>query len=81
MRKPNPKNKLCPISPWAHPLVKQLYEIMADKKLSLRDVAERADVHHSAMIKWKRQRSPTLVAFEAVLNAIDYEILIKEKST
>jgi hypothetical protein len=77
VRTPHPKSNFCPVAPWAHPLVKQLYEIMEDKKLSLRDVAERADVSSKAMIKWKRWRSPTLVTFEAALRATGYELMVQ----
>lgn len=47
--------------------------------ITISDVAERAGVTREALCKWKYQSTPNLASFEACLNAIGYELVIRKR--
>jgi transcriptional regulator with XRE-family HTH domain len=63
----------------AHPLVRQLFEIMNREKTMIKELADRSGVRRAAISDWRYRRTPNLQTFEAVLNALDHELCIKRK--
>lgn len=68
-----------PVPPHAHPLVRQLVEILNDEDTTLTEVAERAGMRRGTISDWRYRRQPTLSAFDAALNVLDYELVIRKK--
>lgn len=68
-----------PIPPRAHPKVRRLFELMNETKTMIADVAQRSGLHGQAISKWRYNRNPTLPNFEAALNALGYELVIRRK--
>jgi transcriptional regulator with XRE-family HTH domain len=69
-----------PIPKRAHPLVRQLFELMNEKQVMITDVAEAAGVGRRAISEWRYRSSPSLASFEAALGALGYELKIVEES-
>jgi transposase-like protein len=68
-----------PIPMHAHPLVRQLFEIVNAERTSLRELGERAGVNRETLSLWRRRHMPVLDTFEAALNALDYELVIQQR--
>lgn len=66
-------------SPVAHPLAKQLFDLMAEERICATDVAERAGLSLATLVKWKARHAPTVVALEAALNVVGYRLAIVAK--
>lgn len=71
-----------PIKPpqHAHPLVRKLISIANNERTTLLEIAERAGVCDGTITSWRRRHMPTLDVFEAVLNALDYELVIRKRA-
>ena len=67
-----------PIPAAAHPLVRELFEAMNDKKMLISDVAQISGVSKKAISDWRYKRAPGVVNLEAVLNALDLRLAITE---
>jgi len=65
-----------PIPQHAHPLVRRLFEIMNQQMVCMTDVAPRAGFRRRTLAEWGARRNPTITNFEAVLNALGYELRI-----
>lgn len=63
----------------AHPLVRQMFGIMRDERTSLVKFAAESGVDRTVLSLWRRRSSPTLVVFEAALNALGYELRIVKR--
>jgi hypothetical protein len=79
MRTPHPKRRACPVAPHAHPLARQLFEIMDRQQVAMTDVAERAGLSHATLVKWKSSHTPVIATFEAALNVVGYELRIARR--
>ena len=63
----------------AHPLVRDLFRLLNDEKKMLADVAEKSGVGRATISDWRYRRSPTVATFQAVCNAIGYEVVIQRR--
>lgn len=62
-----------------HPLVRQLSDIQREQQLAWVDVAERSGVAPATIRQWRCANGPRLKNFEAVLNTLGYELVIRER--
>jgi hypothetical protein len=67
------------IPPKAHPLVRQLFELLNDQRVVISDIAEKSGVQAGTISDWRYRRSPTVVTFEAALNALGFELVIRRR--
>lgn len=69
--------------PWVpvrgSPLVRKLFRIMNREEVSLSEVAKAVGVTREAIGAWRTHSSPQLLNFEAALNYLGYELVIKER--
>jgi transcriptional regulator with XRE-family HTH domain len=63
----------------AHPLVKEMFGIMNEQKTMINAVAERAGLKRGSISDWRYRRTPTVTNFEAALNTLGFELVIREK--
>lgn len=63
----------------SHPLVRELVRLQVEQRIAWLDVARRAGVSPSAIRHWRSENGPRLTNFEAVLNVLGYELLIRTK--
>ena len=76
LRRPHPKRAACPVAPHAHPLAREFFELLDRQGVALTDIAARAGLGVATLVKWKYRHAPTVVALEAALNALGYELRI-----
>lgn len=55
-------------------LVRELFDILERDRIALTDAADRAGVCHATISKWPGSHSPALGNFEAVVNALGYDL-------
>lgn len=60
----------------AHPLVRQLFELMNKEMVVMRDLAPKAGIQPCTISTWRYRSSPTLPLFQAALNALGYDLRI-----
>lgn len=60
----------------ASPLIRQLFELLNRRKITIASVARKSGVQVSTICDWRSRRSPTVANLQAVLNAIGYELVI-----
>ena len=66
----------------AHPLIRFIWREMKAQRVTALDVAEKAGVHDGTLRKWKtKQRSPSLLQVNDVLNVLGYRLAIVELGT
>ena len=65
-----------PIPKHAHPLVRQLFEIMNRERVTISGVSNLSGLASASISQWRYARNPTIVNFEAALNALGYELRI-----
>ena len=61
-----------------NPKVRWLFEEMNRQQIGTRDLADRSGVSHNTIDQWKFRRSPQHEHLEAVINALGYELVIRE---
>ncbi len=66
-----------PIPQHAHPLVRETFRIMNAKSSLASEVAGKAGVSPCTIYGWK-EVNPSLDTFQAVLNALGFELVIRE---
>lgn len=64
----------------AHPLVRQLVDLLNESPVTLRDVGRRAGLAGSTIGSWWGSANPTIHNFDAVLNTIGFELRICPKN-
>lgn len=60
----------------AHPLVRQLFELMNQEMIVMRDIAPKAGIQPCTISTWRYRSAPTLPLFQAALNALGYDLKI-----
>ena len=61
-----------------NPLVRELFEIFnRDKFLTLNLICEKSGLSVDTISQWRYGHAPQLVSFEAVLNSVGYQLVIK----
>lgn len=65
----------------AHPLVKQLIIEMNKQRATFGDIAGRTNIGIDTMRFWQRRHMPRLDLFDAALNALDLELVIRPLGT
>lgn len=58
------------------PLVRQFFEIMNNEMVSLCDIGPKSGIQYDTISNWRYRSSPTLVLFQAALNALGYDLKI-----
>lgn len=58
------------------PLIRRLFQIINQRRFSVASLALRAGVQKDTIHGWRGKFSPTVANFEAVLNALGYELAI-----
>ena len=79
-RGPGGQSWIYPVPSKAHPLVKRLFDIMNKKDIPLAEVADEAGMTRRAMTYWIDVSEPKLYGFEACLNVLGYELIIRRKN-
>jgi hypothetical protein len=67
------------IPPNAHHLVRRFLEEMNDQQTTYAEVAPRAGVGVDTMRFWPRRHMPRIDTFEAALNTLDLELVIRRR--
>lgn len=67
------------IVPSHHRLIYQLCDIMKDDRWSANSVAKKAGLTQGAINRWRLGLNPNIANFEAALNVMGYELVIKER--
>lgn len=57
-------------------LVRELFEMMNEQGLMIADATRDSGVSHQCVSKWRYSTTPTLMAFQAVLNNMGYDLQI-----
>ncbi len=75
------RQKVPPVEDRAvHPFIRFIWRKMNEELWSQEDLAKRAGVTSSAMRKWRRgERNPRISELQAVINALGYDLVIREK--
>ena len=60
-------------------LVRLLYDLINQQEQGLRSVSQRSGVSSSTIHSWRYRRSPTVTNFQAVLNSLGYELVIRRR--
>lgn len=68
-----------PIPQHCHPLVRRFVQELNEQQTTIREVAERAQFQPGTISDWRYFREPRLSDFEAVLNVLDLELVIKRR--
>lgn len=68
-----------PLPRHVHPLIKRLFEIQAEQRLSLVDIGERSGLAVKTMSHWRHNNAPQLLLFEAAANVLGYELCLRPK--
>lgn len=63
----------------AHPLVRLLFQEIANSDLGLETVSIRSGVNRSTIGTWRWKHNPQLTALEAALNVVGYELVAVPK--
>lgn len=63
-----------------HPLVREMFALLAKSELSLHALADRAGLSRGTMVRWTATNSPTVANLEAALNAFGYELVIQQRN-
>ena len=61
----------------AHPLVRQLFEIIAKQQRNIAEISHEVGLHRRTIPAWgqpSRCSGPTLINIEAAFNALDYDL-------
>lgn len=58
------------------PLIRRLFQIINQRRFSVASLALRSGVQKDTIHGWRGKFSPTLANFEAVLNALGYQLAI-----
>jgi DNA-binding XRE family transcriptional regulator len=68
-----------PIPDATQPLVRTLYELLNERKLSISDVARPSGIALNTISEWRYRRSPSVNSLQAVLNALGHQLAIVPK--
>lgn len=60
-------------------LVRRFFELLNEERVTMAAVSRVSGVGESTMYRWRESYEPTLGNFEACLNAMGYELMIREK--
>ena len=61
-------------------IVRDLFKIMTEQKIGVREAAKRSGVDGNTILTWRTNRVPSTTNFEAVANALGYELrLVRRK--
>jgi transcriptional regulator with XRE-family HTH domain len=60
----------------AHPLVRELVDILNRDRLTLTEIAQRAGIDRCVMHRWRCRSNPSVALLQAALNAAGYELRI-----
>lgn len=63
----------------APPLVRQFYALVNREQATLEEVESRSGVNRFTMRGWRRNSQPVLPNFEAAVNALGYELVIRKR--
>jgi hypothetical protein len=69
------------IPPHAHPLVRRLFEELNDQRTTLEEVAGRTSLGVDTIRFWATRHTPRIDTFEAALNVVDLELVIRKRRT
>ncbi len=68
-----------PIPAHAHPLVRQFVQAMNSQKKTMREVARKAGLEENTVYSWRYRQNPKIENFEAAVNALGYELCLRER--
>ena len=66
--------KPMPVPEGVPTIVRDLFKIMTEQRLGVRQVAKRSGVDGNTILTWRSSRVPSTTNFEAVANALGYEL-------
>lgn len=62
----------------AHPLVRQLFEIMQRERLGVLDMADKSGVNKNTLKDWRTRSVPTVANLDACLHVLGYRLTVEE---
>lgn len=62
-----------------HPLVRELYAIMDAQHCTDKEMEKRSGLNIHTFQRWRTTSIPNVANFEACLNALGFELVIREK--
>ena len=62
----------------AHPLVRRLFEIMAEQQIGVVAMAEKSGVNKNTLKDWRCRSVPSVANIDACLNVMGYRLTIEE---
>lgn len=66
-----------PLPDNVHPLVRRLFEVQAEQRMTLLEMSERSGVGVKSMSHWRHDNSPQLLPFDAAANVLGYELCLR----
>ncbi len=64
-----------------HPLIRKLHELRKKKNVSQERLAKHAGLNRNAVLIWEHGNgTPNLMNFEACVNALGYDLLLRERN-
>jgi 2,3-bisphosphoglycerate-independent phosphoglycerate mutase len=66
--------KPSPVPEGVPAIVRDLFKIMTEQRIGVREIAKRSGVHGNTILTWRASRVPSISNFEAVANALGYEL-------
>jgi hypothetical protein len=61
----------------AHPLVREFFRLLNDEQAHVIDVCRRSGIQRGTISSWRVRSHPAVGNFQAALNSIGYELVIK----
>lgn len=68
-----------PVPEHAHPLVRQFIAKCNDHQATLTDISRRTKLRRCTISGWRYRSTPRLIDFEAAVNALGFELCIRER--
>ena len=65
-----------PIPPKAHPLVRELFTLMNERGLLIKDITEATGIGRSTISEWRYSRNPSLHDIIACFNSIGFKLVV-----
>lgn len=68
-----------PIPQHVHPLMRQFFRLLNEEFTTITEVADRMRARRGTISDWRYCREPSISMFDAALNVIGYELVIRPK--
>lgn len=76
MRTYTRRTKVLAIPEHVHPVVKEIWRIAVDQRVTMAEISRRSGVDYSTVMNWRCGPNPSLVNVDAVLGAMGYRLKV-----